>query len=148
MVSAGVDLELAVVGGGAAGTSVADAMKRARPEWSIALFERTNRIGGRLMSVPIEGLDYPIELGGMRFLTSHTRISSMVDAFGLRSHPFDSTGDGTERTYLRGVLGAGPSDAQAGRGYDLAPDHAGRSAAELAEEVVHADRPRLPWPRP
>jgi protoporphyrinogen oxidase len=90
----GVDLNLAIVGAGAAGTSVADAMKRARPEWSIVLFERTNRIGGRLMSVKIEGLEHPIELGGMRFLTSHARIASMVDELGLRSHPFDTTATG------------------------------------------------------
>jgi monoamine oxidase len=132
---AGVDFDLAVVGGGAAGTSVADAMKRARPEWSIALFERTNRIGGRLMSVKVDGLDHPIELGGMRFLTSQPRISSMVDALGLGSHPFDTQRDRPGRTYLRGVLGAGPSDAHAGRGYDLAPDQTGRSAAALVEEA-------------
>src|SRR5262245_35968122 len=107
MAGAEVDLDLAVVGGGAAGTAVADAMKRARPEWSIALFERTNRIGGRLRSAPVDGLDHPIELGGMRYLTSHPRFSGLVDAFRLPSHAFDTTGGG-DRSYLRGVVAAGP----------------------------------------
>lgn len=127
-----VDIDLAVIGGGAAGTSVADAMQRARPNWSIALFERSNRIGGRLHSVAIDGLDHPIELGGMRFLTSHPRITSIVASLGIPTHAFDSTGGAPDRSFLRGTVGAGADDDAAGRGYDLAPDLRGRSASHLA----------------
>ena len=83
------ELDLAIIGGGAAGTSVAWAVQQARPEWSIALFERTSRIGGRLHSVRVDGLDHPIELGGMRYITSHRRVAAVIDQFALPTHPFD-----------------------------------------------------------
>ena len=126
------EIDLAVIGGGAAGTAVADAMQRARPDWSIALFERTNRIGGRLHSVAIDGLDHPVELGGMRFLTSHSRITSFIDGLGIATHPFGTTGGAPDRSLLRGIVGAGADDDAAGRGYALAPHLRGRSASSLA----------------
>ena len=132
MRDATTELDLAVIGAGAAGTSVAISMQRARPDWAIALFERTDRIGGRLRSVRIDGLDHPIELGGMRYLTSHRRVAAILDSLGIGVHPFDATGGAPERSYLRGVVGAGTDDPDAGRGYDLGPDQAGRSASELA----------------
>ena len=54
-----LSIDLAVVGAGAAGTAVAHAMRLARPDWTIRLFERSDRIGGRLRSVRVEGLDHP-----------------------------------------------------------------------------------------
>jgi monoamine oxidase len=129
-----IELDLAVVGGGVAGTSVADQMRRARPDWSIGLFERSNRIGGRLHSVHVDGIDHPIELGGMRFITSQPRVSAIVDALRLPTHPFDATG-GSERSFLRGFVGRGPGDPDAGRGYELGPGERGRSALDLLHQA-------------
>jgi monoamine oxidase len=126
-------LDLAVIGAGAAGTWVARAVQRARPDWSIALFERHDRIGGRLRSVRVPGLEHPIELGGMRYLTSHRRVQSVVTDLEIATRPFDPHG-GTERSFLRGVFGDGPADPNAGAGYDLRGDEYGRSALELARE--------------
>jgi monoamine oxidase len=123
-------LDLAVIGAGAAGTWTADAVLRARPDWSIALFERSTRIGGRLHSVKIDGLAHPIELGGMRFLTSHPLVAATVDEFGLSTRPFDTRGK-PERTFLRGVPGDGPDDPYAGRGYQLPEHERDRSSMEL-----------------
>jgi lysine 2-monooxygenase len=132
-------LDLAVVGAGAAGSFVAQRMQAARPDWSIALFERTDRIGGRLRSMRVDGLDHPIELGGMRFLTSHGHIQDVVTSFGIATHPFDRTG-GSERSFLRGHFGSGAGDPAAGAGYDLPESQRGRSALELTlgafEEIV------------
>jgi len=50
-------LDLAVIGAGAAGTWLAHAMQQARPAWSITLFERHRRIGGRLRSVHVAGIE-------------------------------------------------------------------------------------------
>ena len=75
-------IDLAVIGAGIAGTSVAASPQQARPDWSIVLLERSNRIGGRLRSVALPGVDHRIELGGMRFLTSHRRVATLVDALG------------------------------------------------------------------
>ncbi len=124
-------VDLAIIGAGVAGTFVADAIRHARPAWSIAVFERSDRIGGRLRSAAIPGIDHRIELGGMRFLTSHRRVTAIVEAFDLPTHPFDTTG-GPERSYLRGHFGDGPTDATSGTGYDLAAEERGRSAADLA----------------
>jgi lysine 2-monooxygenase len=129
-VDGGDELDLAIIGGGAAGTRVAYAMKEARRDWSIALFERTERIGGRLRSVRVDGLDHPIELGGMRYLTDQPRVRGLVEAFQLRTHPFDPTG-AHERRLLRGVAST-PDDTDAGSGYDLPPSERGRSPLAMA----------------
>jgi monoamine oxidase len=132
-------LDLAIIGGGAAGTAVARAIQRDRPDWAIRLFERTDRIGGRLRSMRVDGLDHPIELGGMRYLTSHPHVAALVESLGLPTHPFDTTG-GPERSYLRSTVGAGGADPDAGRGYDLPPSLRGRTALDLVgtifEQVV------------
>lgn len=145
-------VDLAVVGAGVAGTWVAHAMQRARPRWSIEIFERSNRIGGRLRSVKVPGLGHAIELGGMRYLTSHRRVQAIVEEFGIPTRPFDPRG-GAERTFLRGHLGAGPADPDAGWGYDLPASERGRSAVDLVHEafleiVPDAERPDAPgWTR-
>ena len=126
----GRELDLAVIGAGVAGTRVAHEMQEARRNWSIGLFERTERIGGRLRSVRIAGLEHPIELGGMRYLTDQQRVRTLVEAFQLQTRPFDPSG-APERRFLRGVAST-PDDADAGGGYDLQPSERGRSALELA----------------
>lgn len=123
-------LDLAVIGAGAAGTYVARAMKVAHAEWSISLFERTDRIGGRVRSVAVPGMAHRIELGGMRFMTIHRHVQAVVDELGIATHPFDRPG-GTDRSLLRGRFGGGLPDPEAGAGYDLAPEERGRSAADL-----------------
>ena len=60
------ELDVAIVGAGAAGTYLAYRLIQARPDWRIAIFERSKRIGGRLWSVKVDGLANPIELGGRR----------------------------------------------------------------------------------
>jgi lysine 2-monooxygenase len=133
--------DLAVIGAGAAGTWTAHAVQRARPDWSIGLFERSTRIGGRLRSVAIDGLAHPIELGGMRFLTSHPLVAAAVDELGLQTRPFDTRGE-PERSFLRGQPGNGPGDPSAGRGYELADDERGRSAIDLMRTAFAAIVPR------
>jgi lysine 2-monooxygenase len=122
--------DLAIVGAGIAGTYIGDRLKQARPDWSVAIFERTDRIGGRLRSVPIAGLDHPIELGGMRFMSSHRRAASIVDDFALPTHPF-ARSDGQDRVFLRRVLARGPGDPAGGKNYRLDANERGRSALEL-----------------
>jgi monoamine oxidase len=123
-------LDLAVIGAGAAGTYVARATRVAHPEWSISLFERTDRIGGRVWSVPVPGVDHRIELGGMRFMTIHRHVQAVVEELGIATHPFDRPG-GSDRSLLRGRFGGGLPDPEAGAGYDLAPGERGRSARDL-----------------
>jgi monoamine oxidase len=126
-------VDLAIVGAGTAGTFIADAVKQARPDWSIVLLERTNRVGGRLRSMALPGIEDRIELGGMRFPTNHRRVGALLRHLGLATHPFDRARG--ERSVLRGWIGDGPSDPRAGERYDLLAAERGRSAASLVEEA-------------
>ena len=127
-------LDVAIVGAGVAGTYLADRLAGARPDWSITLFERSNRIGGRLRSVEVDGLAHPIELGGMRYLTSHPRMQSVVTELAIPTRPFDPHG-GPDRSFFRGVIGGGTGDPEAGAGYDLPAEERGRSAIDLTVEA-------------
>lgn len=131
------ELDVAIIGAGAAGTYLAHQLIKARPGWRIAIFERSRRIGGRLWSVSIDGLSKPIELGGMRFMSGHRLVQSVVDELGIEVRDFDPA-ERPERTVLRGVVGSSPADPEGGRGYDLPPTEAGRSAADLMGAAFEA----------
>jgi monoamine oxidase len=127
-------LDVAIVGAGAAGTFLGYRLQRARPDWRIAIFERSNRIGGRLWSVHVDGLAHPIELGGMRYMSGHPLVQSVVDELGIETRAFDPA-DQPERTFLRGIIGRSPEDPQGGRGYDLPAGEAGRSSTDLLRDA-------------
>jgi lysine 2-monooxygenase len=133
-VSSGTTLDVAIVGAGAAGLYLADRLAGARPDWTITVFERSNRIGGRLRSVAVDGLAHPIELGGMRYLTSHPRMQSVVTELAIPTRPFDRNG-GPDRSFFRGVIGGGAGDPMAGAGYDLPAEERDRSAIDLTVEA-------------
>ena len=147
----GTTLDVAIVGAGAAGAYLADRLAGARREWAVTLFERSSRIGGRLRSVHVDGLPHLIELGGMRYLTSHQRVQSVVAELAIPTRPFDAHA-GPERSLLRGRIGGGPSDPTAGAGYDLAEQERDRSAIDLTvdafERIVPGARDMAPadWP--
>jgi len=124
------ELDVAIVGAGSAGTYLAYRLIQARPDWRIAIFERSTRIGGRLWSVKVDGLAHPIELGGMRYMSGHPLVQSVVDELGIETRAFDPA-DQPERTVLRGVIGLSTDDPEGGRGYDLPAGEAGRSAGDL-----------------
>src|SRR4051812_36886242 len=111
-------VDLAIVGAGIAGVYIAGLVKEARPDRAGEIFERTGRIRGRLRSVSVPGVAHGIELGGMRFLSSHARIESIVHDFGLATRPFNADGRG-ERLHLRGVVADGPADPAGGANYAL-----------------------------
>ena len=95
-------LDVAVIGGGVAGACAADGLRRARPEWSVGLFERSDRIGGRLWSVDMPGCQgLRAELGGMRFRTSQPLVSGLVEELGLAKRPFRTVHD-DNRFFLLG----------------------------------------------
>jgi lysine 2-monooxygenase len=125
-------LDVAIVGAGAAGTFLAYRLISERPDWRIAILERSHRIGGRLWSVHVDGLAKPIELGGMRYMSGHRLVQSVIDELGIEARDFDPAAE-PERTVLRGVVGSSTDDPGGGRGYDLPADETGRSASELIE---------------
>jgi monoamine oxidase len=95
-------LDLAVVGGGVAGTYVAYRLALGRPDWSIAVFERNDRVGGRLLSLRFPGVvSRRAELGGMRFRSSQPLVSGVVRELQLQTAPFLTVHD-DNRFFLRG----------------------------------------------
>lgn len=124
-------LDLAIVGAGVAGAYVAYSVSRKRPDWSIALFERSGRIGGRLRSIRPEGFTgHPIELGGMSYHTGQPIVAGLVESLGLATRPLPLV-HGENRYHLRNHIATAADDGRAGAGYDLAADERGRSAGQL-----------------
>ncbi|KAL7528701.1 hypothetical protein ACHAWF_002672 [Thalassiosira exigua] len=118
-----------IVGGGLAGTYAAWRLSSADDSGygpdDIHLYERTDRISGRLLSPPIGGdlcnakgeqIDMShvprAELGGMRFKTTHRIVAGLVDALGIETGPFYLNANnetvsepGTNPMFARNVLG-------------------------------------------
>jgi monoamine oxidase len=96
----GPDLDVAIVGGGVAGTYAA--WRLAEAGHRVQLFESSDRIGGRLHSVAFPQAPHLVaEAGGMRFLDAHERVSGVVRHLGLvlREYPIDRDAN---RMMLRG----------------------------------------------
>lgn len=96
--------DTAVVGAGVAGLYSAWRLQEAGQTEgrSVALFEGSNRIGGRLMSVTPPGMPLArAELGGMRFPVHHRLVHALVAHLGLATQPFASD-QGGNIAFLRG----------------------------------------------
>jgi lysine 2-monooxygenase len=103
-------LDTAVIGGGCSGAYSAWRLQQAYGKTEkIALFEYSNRIGGRLYTVTIPGLpDVKAEVGGMRYIpTSHILVADLITHLGLETKPFpmgapEPVGSNCNLFYLRG----------------------------------------------
>ncbi len=72
------------------------------PPGGIAVFEASARTGGRLFSMNMPGtIGIAAEFGRMRFLSSHTLITSVAAKFGLEIREF-ATGGPENIFYARG----------------------------------------------
>lgn len=105
-------IDIAVVGGGVSGVYSAWRLQQANPGKKIVLFEGSNHIGGRLLSVrPPDITDMVAELGGMRILPAvQPRITRLVDVLNQHLPPegkielYDFPVDQPQNiAYLRGV---------------------------------------------
>jgi monoamine oxidase len=131
-------LDVAVVGGGVAGSYAAFRLIESRPDWAIGLFERSRRIGGRLLSLRVPGVHHVrAELGGMRFRTSQPLITRLVDRLGLPTRLFVAAHD-DNRYFLRGARWRSVDPGGAEAVYSLAEDERGLSPDEVL--LVALDR--------
>ena len=112
-------LDVAVVGGGVSGVYSAWRLLTASPEGvravrgpggagagerplRVAVFESSARIGGRLLSVVPPGLPHArVELGGMRYTSSHLQVAGLVRYLDLETEPF-IVGQPRNLAYVRG----------------------------------------------
>src|SRR5262245_12228306 len=105
-------IDIAIVGAGVSGLYSAWRLKRENPARSIVVFEMSDRIGGRLLSVRPPGIPNMVaELGGMRILPAvQPRIKRLLEVLN-RELPneraietFDFPVDEPQNlAYLRGV---------------------------------------------
>ena len=96
-------LDVAIVGGGVSGVYSGWRLLTENPSLRVAVFEGSNRIGGRLLSGRPPGIpNLRAELGGMRFLTSQPIVTALVkEVFKLRTYDFPVSED-SNIAYLRG----------------------------------------------
>lgn len=104
-----LELDVAVIGGGCSGAYSAWRLQQAHPNQKIALFEYSNRIGGRLYTVTMPGLpNVKAEVGGMRYIpTQHLMVAGLVGELGLQTKDFPMgapapVGSNCNLFYLRG----------------------------------------------
>ncbi len=105
-----MDLDVAVIGGGCSGTYSAWRLQQDMgADQKIALFEYSDRIGGRLYSVTVPGVPHvKAELGGMRFIPDqHIMVADLVSHLGLETRDFPMgapapVGSNCNLFYLRG----------------------------------------------
>jgi len=86
-----MDLDVAVVGGGVSGAYSAWRLQSEQGyAGRIALFEYSNRIGGRLFTITMNGLPHvKAEVGGMRYIKDqHPVVTSIIDHLKLSTAPF------------------------------------------------------------
>src|SRR5215472_7657708 len=108
-------LDLAIVGAGISGIYSAWRLVTADPasvrilgrpvstgsRLRVTVFEGSQRVGGRLLSVRAPDLSATCELGGMRFASSHKRVISLINELKLSHHGF-YTSHSQNHVLLRG----------------------------------------------
>jgi hypothetical protein len=104
------DVDVAIIGGGISGAYSAWRLQKEKgASERVALFEYSNRIGGRLFSTRLPGLpNVNAELGGMRFIEDqHRVVASLVKHLKLATKDFpmgapEPVGAQCNLFYLRG----------------------------------------------
>lgn len=86
--SSKVDVDVAIVGAGAAGLYATLRLTTSKAATSIALFEAHARPGGRVLSVPMGASGKCCELGAMRFMKHHVLVHAMAQYLNLKSERF------------------------------------------------------------
>lgn len=131
------EVDIAIVGGGVAGTYSAWRLKQAHPQARIVLLEASSRIGGRLHSLTPEGMpSLRAEIGGMRFPSFHRFALNLIDTLGLETREFKE-GNANNLFYLRGRRLKGEDFAHSDRvPYWLREDEQGVSPPELLKRCL------------
>lgn len=96
-------VDLAVVGVGASGSFAAWQLnKKYQGNWKIKMFDANNRVGGRLYSIPITGIENHVaDVGAMRFKTSHNSFVRVINQLGLTVDNFTTPNKQDTLYYLR-----------------------------------------------
>lgn len=139
------ELDVAIVGGGVSGLYaawrlLADA-KETGDHRRVAVYEGGDRLSGRLLSVTPPGVPGTrVELGGMRYTSSHRRVAALVDHFKLAKDHFPVS-QPENIAYVRGELLRTQDLSNAALiPYNLAPDERGADALDQGFTAFAAQR--------
>lgn len=149
--SAAVDV--AIIGGGPSGlyaayrllTGTPRSKSPVRSKPSVAVFEASERLGGRIWSVAPPGAPHLVaEFGGMRFLQNQEIVPRLINALKLPTIPF-SAGNGQNFVYLRGTRFlvnqySDPSIVP----YSLPPGEQGMTPSQLLLKGIETYVPNAP----
>ncbi len=151
----GLELDVAIIGGGVSGLytgyrlltgDYTDAERQSDPP-RVHIFEASERVGGRLESVVLPGLEISGELGGMRYMTSQKIVTSLIEnvfASELTNVDFPMGDPATHFFYLRKQgFRANSWDVAQGKSekfitrYFLDDDDVGYSPDQLFNKIVY-----------
>src|SRR3954471_17758517 len=72
-------IDIAIVGGGVSGVYSAWKLKKRYPKLKVEVFEGSDHVGGRLLSVKPPCIPNMVaELGGMRIMNTQVRITALI----------------------------------------------------------------------
>jgi monoamine oxidase len=157
-----LETEVAIVGGGISGLYAAyrlvtdpDISGCKQPAEQVQLFEMNDRIGGRLESVTLPGMDVTGELGGMRYMESQRMVATLIESVfqdRMTNIDFPMGDDAHLFAYLRGQrLEADAWALAQARGeklvtrYFLDERDIGFSANQLFNRIVYDVLMADPW---
>ena len=135
-------LDVAIVGGGI--SWVWGGWRRTGPSLGpkqrkqVGLFEQSDRIGGRLLSVRLPGQpDVACELGGMRYMSSQPMVQWLVETVLGLDHIPAPVGEDDNIAYLRGELLRLKDTTDPDKiPYHLLPDERGRAGTLLSDAIA------------
>jgi monoamine oxidase len=141
----------AIVGGGISGLYAAWRILRAQPEATVTVLEASERLGGRIESVTLEGIPFPAEVGAMRFRPRHRLLNALVQEFDLPIAPFDIP---PPALFVRGrhltlpeLERGGCDKCGSAIPFLLRPEERNRPAGELVLGAIHQMLRELNFPR-
>lgn len=158
----GLDLDVAVIGGGVSGLYTAFRLTGGRSEnetpftgGDVEVFECADRIGGRLDSVRLPGLEIAGELGGMRYMPTQAVVATLIeDVFTdwLTHKPFPMGRPEDHLRYFRKQRFRANAWTQAQQQgthfetrYQLSDENAGLSPDQLFNKIVYEVLNNDPW---
>jgi len=82
-------VEVAIIGAGTSGLYTAFRLvtDNKYKGHEVQIFDMSNRLGGRLESVIMPGMNFWGELGGMRYLTSQEIVTTLIEGYPLKEDP-------------------------------------------------------------
>lgn len=139
-----IDFDVAIVGAGISGAYCAYRLSQARPDIRLAVFERSARVGGRLMSIDV-GTSIKAELGGGFVSSLHRNVVGLSAKMKLGLSPIRWE---RRSLHLRGWRGTDTSISEAASVLNLAQHERGKAPYALVTEALTKVAPGwdMHWP--